>query len=265
LDKVKKLDGIISNCLEKDCGFVCCDFGEKGHIIILPNELDGINADMMKHLTTVSENGDGSRFVKCTATDRVSCDNGYKPIQCRTFPLWLRGDSTFEKSTRCPLTPEESTLHAEMARRLFDSVGATQDFLDKAVITMYEKLYTVREATNDDLGVIMSIYSMIDADPNTFIKNDVVTVKNLLKNSIICESGGKVVGFMLKNSLYIDTIVSISDGAGTAMMKTLKGKYLVHISDSNRSSLNLFKKFGFRKVGDDKLHGYDRGLYEAEL
>lgn len=77
--------GLIRACENSGCGWKCCSFGSDGHIVILPHELDGHEKEI-SHLQIIDDDYFGGKKVKCIAKDCKSCDNGYKPIMCKTYP-----------------------------------------------------------------------------------------------------------------------------------------------------------------------------------
>ena len=80
--------GLIEACKGANCGYKCCSFGSDGHIVILPHEFDGHEKEI-SHLQIIDNDYFGGKKAKCIAKDCKSCDNGYKPVMCRTYPLWV--------------------------------------------------------------------------------------------------------------------------------------------------------------------------------
>ena len=81
-------NGLIKHCSISGCGWKCCDFGSKGHIVMLPTEYESAKGSL-SHLKIVNDNDNSGKNVKCIAKDKSNCDGGYKPIQCRTFPVFV--------------------------------------------------------------------------------------------------------------------------------------------------------------------------------
>lgn len=141
--------GDIKHCANSGCGYKCCDFGSKGHIIMMPNEYESEWANSLTHLKIIDDDYMGGKKVKCIAKNKVDCDKGYKPIQCRIFPLWVRGNAKIEQSERCPLSHNQTVSHEVVAKEiisdffrytLFDNdffVKDMTEFLDKAEVCRY--------------------------------------------------------------------------------------------------------------------------------
>jgi len=124
-------NGLIKHCKNSGCGWKCCDFGSKGHIVMLPTEYESVNN--VSHLKVINDNDNGGKHVKCIAKDKSNCDNGYKPIQCRTFPLFVsfNKDRYFaERSMRCPLSSDLLKSHKEKSWKIINefSLGKNVDF-----------------------------------------------------------------------------------------------------------------------------------------
>lgn len=110
------MEGLLDHCKNTGCGFKCCDFGQEGHIVTFPNELEGKDTE---HLRVIGVTEFGTMKVKCYAEDRKTCDGGYKPIQCRIYPLWIGKEPM--RSSKCPLQNKHLTEHAVYATDLVNS------------------------------------------------------------------------------------------------------------------------------------------------
>ena len=104
--------GLIRACENSGCGWKCCSFGSDGHIVILPHELDGYEKEI-SHLQIIDDDYFGGKKIKCIAKDCKSCDNGYKPIMCRTYPLWVKSvkKGLVFRSSKCQFKNEQLTKH----------------------------------------------------------------------------------------------------------------------------------------------------------
>ena len=96
----------------------------------------------------------------------------------------------------------------------------------------------------------------------------------MLKNSYtLVDANKEIVAVLLLdyNNKYIDTIISLRKGCGTAILKTFfnskegKGKFKVNISPLNMRSIRLFKRFGFKITGSEMVEGEVRLIYEANI
>lgn len=143
--------GEIKHCANSGCGYKCCDFGSKGHIIMMPNEYKNEFPTRLTHLKIIDDHYMGGTKVRCTAENKKNCDGGYKPIQCRIFPLWVRGDGEMEKSVRCPLSWDQMFEHEQESKEILNdhfvsklfntqpSLDLFKRFLDKAKVRQYVK------------------------------------------------------------------------------------------------------------------------------
>lgn len=115
-DKVKK--GGITGCSTSGCGWKCCGFMQGNYIVLHPNEIDMAlkNGVSLDHLDIFDTNYYGGARATCHAQDTSVCDNGYKPLDCSSYPLfpmigkqeltneWLIGE-------KCPLQISDLKQH----------------------------------------------------------------------------------------------------------------------------------------------------------
>jgi hypothetical protein len=68
---------------------VCCDFQRGNFIVLYPGELDMAKAAgySLDHLFIDSDLFGGQR-ARCVAHDTSTCDNGYKPLDCASYPFF---------------------------------------------------------------------------------------------------------------------------------------------------------------------------------
>ncbi|NVO03153.1 MAG: hypothetical protein HXX09_10690 [Bacteroidetes bacterium] len=105
--------GKISLCAEKNCKFICCNFDSGNYILLFPGELDkAINSNIsISHLQILEEDSFGGHKAVCNAKQKHNCDNGYKPLDCKFYPLFpieIIGDNFFlHKGIKCPLKISE--------------------------------------------------------------------------------------------------------------------------------------------------------------
>jgi len=84
------LDGVISLCPHMGCAFKCCQFQQTGPIFLYPGEIEAaVDAGKsITHLVILSSNHHGGQLAECRAADTRSCDNGYKPLDCSSYPFF---------------------------------------------------------------------------------------------------------------------------------------------------------------------------------
>ena len=123
------MDGSISHCQKAECDFPCCKrTGHKG-IALLPGEWEQIRPEQRRHLLLLEADFHGGKLVACRAHHTATCDGGYKPVDCRLYPLWPRFDEdgtlrgwdahlNVEKkprSSKCPLQANQLAVHVQKA------------------------------------------------------------------------------------------------------------------------------------------------------
>jgi len=102
---------------------------------MLPTEYE--KAGDVGHINVIDNDYMGGKKVKCVAKDKKTCDGGYKPIQCRTFPLWVRSGGKIEQSTRCPLNHSQTKEHDAVAVKMVNEFDVSDEFLDKSEVCRY--------------------------------------------------------------------------------------------------------------------------------
>ena len=109
--------GEITHCPHAQCGFKCCDFAQGNYIVMYPGELAAAQAAgrSTAHLE-VADDGCGGHRAICRATDAATCDGGYKPLDCASYPLFPVVDSAnslaaVDKGEKCPLPAEALSVH----------------------------------------------------------------------------------------------------------------------------------------------------------
>lgn len=113
-----KGDGSIGLCPHQECGFRCCDFQQGNYIVLYPGELKTASqrGESLGHLSLVEPYHGGHKAV-CTAADTASCDQGYKPLDCRSYPFFPSVDLCNNeilvalKGRKCPLTVDLIPFH----------------------------------------------------------------------------------------------------------------------------------------------------------
>ena len=110
-DKSENAAGTISLCPYNKCQFCCVDFSAGNYIVLYPGELNRAEAAgySTKHLRIIDRNYYGGARAVCEAKEPQTCDHGYKPLDCASYPLFphvLNDDCSVTgllRSTKCPL------------------------------------------------------------------------------------------------------------------------------------------------------------------
>jgi Fe-S-cluster containining protein len=110
--------GQIALCATSGCGYRCCEFQQGNYIVLYPGELEEAVAKgpSTAHLRVIATESGGYRAV-CTARDTATCDAGYKPLDCQSYPFFpvLHADrdevDVMIKGRKCPLQVAEIREH----------------------------------------------------------------------------------------------------------------------------------------------------------
>lgn len=292
--------GLIDDCRMSGCGWKCCTFGSNGHIVLLPGELEQtLNSS---HLKIIDRNYFGGCKARCVAKDCKTCDNGYKPIMCRVYPLWVKSVSKgiVFKSNKCPLTSNQLQDHSKYVLNIFERYNEdvkVDEFLSKAWIDNYELLdirsfntglnlskgYQVRALSITDLASVMELEKTQD-EPRLCCRSE---YKDILKSV----TSGCSYGLYYKNSLVAYSLCYVTD-YGTAYIdkcfvhskhrghsyqrlllqhniKSLLSNGVCEIyamtSPNNIASLKSFTSVGFSVMRDAKFSGYERYILKWSL
>ena len=126
--------GTIPLCPHKGCAFKCCDFHQMVHILLAPGELEQARArgQSLAHLEILDASFHGGVRVRCRAKNTATCDGGYKPLDCVSYPFFPEFTSstngktlTLVKGGGCPLATHDIPAHQRFVEQLW------QDLLDK--------------------------------------------------------------------------------------------------------------------------------------
>lgn len=124
-------EGHIPLCPHNNCAFRCCDYKQAGAIVLHPGELEQAIAShrSVGHLQIVNEDYYGGKKVLCKARDTSTCDNGYKPTDCLSYPFFpLPPRSHADTRIRlamgeaCPLAAASITAHSEYVQNLWKTL-----------------------------------------------------------------------------------------------------------------------------------------------
>jgi|SRR6266567_3101506 len=134
MDKQSQPGGTIPLCPHKGCAFKCCDFQQMVHILLYPGEIEEAAARgrSIAHLQVIDANYRGGVRAKCCANDTATCDNGYKPLDCISYPFFpelattpgTNGTETttvvtLAKGSGCPIQDREIPRHESYVRELW--------------------------------------------------------------------------------------------------------------------------------------------------
>jgi hypothetical protein len=116
-------DGHIGLCPKNSCGFRCCEFQQGNYIVLYPGEVEAARErnESLNHLDLIARDNGGYRAI-CHATHTAVCDDGYKPLDCRSYPFFPTLDEGSQKvglmlkGQKCPLQPAEISGHERYVR-----------------------------------------------------------------------------------------------------------------------------------------------------
>jgi len=295
--------GLIRACKKSGCGWKCCAFGSDGHIVILPNELDGHEKEI-SHLQVIDNDYFGGKKVKCIATDCKSCNNGYKPIMCRTYPLWIKSvkKKFVFRSRKCPLKNEQLFEHKDYALDILDKYRKAllpktdiDVFLSKAWIDRYEPLFFVQ---NGSLEYKMRVKSLsmsdigeIDSMERTLLSNPDMCFASEPEDIVKCLQSGCSYGMFVNDKLiayslayfteygtgYVDKCFVHPDYRGNGFQYILLNSNIAKLvlngvqeifamtSPNNEASIKSFTNAGFSFKRDTKYKGIGRLILKWEL
>lgn len=120
--------------------------------------------------------------------------------------------------------------------------------------------------TESDLDLVQNFIEAVELPREVFIKNTREETARFINSSYLALYEDKLVGILLIQDGYIDTIVSTKKGVGSMLLSILDGEELrTNISPINIASQDLFKKFGFTDKGGIMLEGEKRRRYTNTL
>jgi hypothetical protein len=273
------MSGIINICKTTGCGFKCCSFGstsKTGYTIMLPNEYE--NADKnVSHLKIIDDDYFGGKKVQCTAKSLFDCDGGYKPIQCRVYPIWMESleKDIVLKSLKCPIQEVDLPEHKRAAIELFKSYDKVSKeeldvFLSKVTVDRYKVFgkeenapYEIKPLTMDNLDRVVELEDLIPNSELCYRSHKYRIVESIKSN---CSVGVFVDNLLVAYSLcytteygtaYIEKcfVHETFRGQGWQVEMLLKNIALCEAIDvnifhtmaspKNWSSIRSFKQVGF--------------------
>jgi len=143
--------GTIDLCPHMGCQFTCCSFQQGNYIVLHPDELEQAlrNGVSTSHLELIASYHGGYKAI-CTAKDTATCDNGFKPLDCRSYPYFptvTEGKIVANlKGQKCPLPISEISRHALYVQQEWTKVVSQQpavlQWLDKVELVGYSIVTT---------------------------------------------------------------------------------------------------------------------------
>jgi hypothetical protein len=115
--------GRIARCPHAGCAYRCCDFQQGNYIAAYPGELEQARARgfSTEHLKVLDNDDHGGHRVKCVARDTATCDAGYKPLDCASYPFFptaIDDEGRVAgciKGEKCPLALDDVRNHVGWA------------------------------------------------------------------------------------------------------------------------------------------------------
>jgi hypothetical protein len=128
---VDNRQGHINSCTASGCGWRCCQFQQGNYIVLYPGELATAHAagQSTAHLEITDADYHGGQKAVCRARDTATCDGGFKPLDCVSYPFFPApvGNGLVDlliKGRKCPLMAEHLQHHAATIRALWNAALA---------------------------------------------------------------------------------------------------------------------------------------------
>jgi len=154
--------GLSSDCpkFAHICQWMCCTkIGTSDHlgggVYIYPEELD--NKKNIDHLDIRFNYPDGGKVAVCRAKDLQTCDNKYKPYDCRLFPIFpkFKGEDLniylysvkHKDGFYCPFTEEAALNLVKILYPLLFRISLNKtlvNFYNKRQLMGYRPLFTIK-------------------------------------------------------------------------------------------------------------------------
>lgn len=124
-------EGRLNSCATSGCGWRCCEFQQGNYIVLYPGELEDAQAagQSITHLEITDADYHGGKKAVCKARDTASCDGGFKPLDCVSYPFFPAppGDGEVDlmiKGEKCPLLALHLQRHAAFVREAWNAIAA---------------------------------------------------------------------------------------------------------------------------------------------
>ena len=147
--------GSISECANSGCGYMCCEFNQGNYIVMAPGEaeLARSRGESLDHLDLSPLPYGGWRAI-CRAGDTATCDRGYKPLDCQSYPLFPTLDNDGHlavglKGAKCPLSAARIEPHRRWVERrwkqLIEKNPTVARWLARVRLVGYQRIKTKPE------------------------------------------------------------------------------------------------------------------------
>jgi hypothetical protein len=149
-------DGRISACHSSSCAYRCCQFQQSNYIVLYPGEYESAKrqGESMAHLQIIEDDDHGGKRAVCKAGDTSNCDNGYKPLDCKSYPLFPLIDPSgnirsLVKGTKCPLLEQHLIEHTRWVEETWKHLLARSSKIRKWLRSVRLIGYSLFEQTHD--------------------------------------------------------------------------------------------------------------------
>lgn len=138
-------EGKIPFCPYQNCAFKCCQFQQGNYIVMYPGEVEEAQErnQSLNHLELTPYHG-GYKAI-CRAKDTSTCDGGYKPLDCQSYPFFptVKGTSLHInlKGEKCPLTLLHLRTHQIWVKKKWENLilraPIVSEWIKKVVLVGY--------------------------------------------------------------------------------------------------------------------------------
>jgi len=156
-ETVESEPGTIALCPHMGCGFTCCNFQQGNYIVLYPDELEAAirSGASIKHLKLL-ENYHGGFKIVCSAINTATCDSGFKPLDCRSYPYFptvVDGKIVANlKGKKCPLPTSKTNEHTRYVQEEWEKIACQKP----SVLTWLGKVELVGYGFATDASEIQS-------------------------------------------------------------------------------------------------------------
>jgi hypothetical protein len=148
-DSAAAWQGRIELCPHQGCAFRCCDFEKMSHIVLYPGEFQQAVAEgkSVGHLEILDANFHGGVRVRCRAGNTATCDGGFKPFDCISYPFFPipgrnvsngTGVVAMGKCPKCPLQTTDIPNHARRVRNAWSQLVRRNPTVSKWLASVFQ-------------------------------------------------------------------------------------------------------------------------------
>ena len=156
-------DGKIPSCENAGCGHVCCTFQQGNYIVLYPGEFEEAQnkRQSISHLVIIDDNYHGGKKAICKAKCTSTCDGGFKPLDCASYPFFPEAPEEgvidfLIKGKKCPLQRVHLQEHAQYVRTIWNKIIEVKPevarWLAKVKLVGYSKPSTQVEQKKKAVG-----------------------------------------------------------------------------------------------------------------